>query len=275
MALLGKAGIPADQASYVAVGAGDTFIAGIQQGRIDAGMTTEPTISRLVQSGQGKDVTQRLVNAYAKTLKWMHAHTAAQIADQMPADYYAGSKDLYVSALQNQLQIFGTDCKMPAGGPETVLKVEQNYVSCFKGKTADLSKTYTNDFAAKAAETGAETAHRSGCAVPASTLARLRAAAAGSSGRALHLVLASSFPALFTPAYSSRLERDLSYQRRTRMARRVFQRLGRASLSSMSKCTAPGWGLSSGHRPAASRLDSTMLIASATRSSGTTSAARR
>ena len=185
MALLGKAGISADQAKYVAVGAGDTFIAGIQQGRIDAGMTTEPTISRLIQSGQGKvlvdlrtpastqkalggdypfigifmrtdyvsghkDVTQRLVNAYVKTLKWMHAHTAAQIAAQMPADYYAGNKDLYVSALQSQLQIFGTDCKMPAGGPETVLKVEENYVSSFKGKTADLSRTYTNDFAAKA-----------------------------------------------------------------------------------------------------------------------------
>jgi len=185
MALLGKAGIPADQAKYVAVGAGDTFIAGLQQGRIDAGMTTEPTISRLVQSGQGKvlvdlrtpastrsalggdypfigifmrndyvsghkDVTQRLVNAYVKTLKWMHSHTAAQIADQMPADYYAGDKALYVSALQSQLQIFGTDCKMPAGGPQTVLKIEQDDVSSFKGKTADLNKTYTNSFAAQA-----------------------------------------------------------------------------------------------------------------------------
>ena len=184
MALLGKSGIPSDQAKYVAVGAGDTFIAGLQQGRIDAGMTTEPTISRLVQSGQGKvlvdlrtpaatqaalggdypfigmfmrndyvsghrDVTQRLVNAYTKTLKWMHAHTAAQIADRMPADYYAGNKDLYVSALQNQLQIFGSDCRMPAGGPDTVLKIEQNYVSSFKGKTADLGKTFTNDFAGK------------------------------------------------------------------------------------------------------------------------------
>ena len=185
MALLGKSGISADQAKYVAVGAGNTFIAAIQQQRIDAGMTTEPTISRLVQSGDGKvlvdlrtpastraalggdypfigifmrndyvsghkDATQRLVNAYVKTLKWMHAHTAAQIADKMPADYYAGNKDLYVSALQNQLQIFGTDCKMPSGGPETVLKIEQNYVSSFKGKTADLSKTYTNEFASKA-----------------------------------------------------------------------------------------------------------------------------
>jgi NitT/TauT family transport system substrate-binding protein len=185
-ALLGQKGVPADQVKWVAVGAGNTFIAAINQQRIDAGMTTEPTISRLVQSGQGKvlvdlrtpaatraalggdypfigvfmrtdyvgshrDVTQRLVNAYTKTLKWMHSHTAAQIADKMPADYYAGDKALYVQALQNQLQIFGSNCKMPAGGPENVLKIEQNFVSSFKGKTADVSKTYTNDFANKAA----------------------------------------------------------------------------------------------------------------------------
>jgi NitT/TauT family transport system substrate-binding protein len=185
LALLGKAGIPGDQANFVAVGAGDTFIAAMKQGRIVAGMTTEPTISRLVTSGQGKvlvdlrtpastraalggdfpfigifmkndyvashkDTVQRLVNAYVKTLKWMHAHTAAEIADKMPADYYAGNRDLYVTALQNQLQIFGSDCKMPAAGPDTVLKIEQNYVASFKGKTADLSKTYTNEFASKA-----------------------------------------------------------------------------------------------------------------------------
>lgn len=185
MALLGRAGIPADQAHYVAVGAGNTFIAAIQQQRIDAGMTTEPTISRLLQSGLGKvlvdlrtpestraalggdypfigifarndwvsshkEIAQRLVNAYVKTLRWMKAHSAAEIADQMPADYYAGDKNLYVSALQNQLQIFGSDCKMPPGGPQTVLGIEQNFVATFKGKSANLSQTYTNEFANKA-----------------------------------------------------------------------------------------------------------------------------
>ena len=185
LALLGKANVDSASSHFVAVGAGDTFIAAIKQGRIDAGMTTEPTISRLVQSGDGKvlvdmrtpastraalggdypfigiwartdwvnahkDVSQRLVNAYVKTLKWMTSHSADEIAAKMPPDYLAGNKDLYVSALKNQLQIFGTDCKMPSGGPETVLKVEQNYVANFKGKTADLSKTYTNEFANKA-----------------------------------------------------------------------------------------------------------------------------
>src|SRR5207245_10023017 len=49
-----KNGVAVDQIHPVAVGAGDTFIAALQQGKIDAGMTTEPTISRIVKSGAGK-----------------------------------------------------------------------------------------------------------------------------------------------------------------------------------------------------------------------------
>src|SRR6195256_5327460 len=185
LALLGKAGYKGSDASFVAVGAGNTFIAAIKNGTIDAGMTTEPTITRLLQSGDAKvlidlrtpeltrtalggdypfigifakndwvsshkDAAQRLVNAYVKTLKFIHSHTPAQIADKMPADYYAGNKDLYVTALQNQLSIFGTDCKMPAEGPKTVLDIQQKYVPTFKGKNANLSETYTNEFANKA-----------------------------------------------------------------------------------------------------------------------------
>ena len=184
-ALLGSAGLDPTKSQYVAVGAGDTFIAAIQQHKIAAGMTTYPTISRLVNSGKGKilvslltpadtraalggdypfigifakndwvnsnkDVAQRLVNAYVKTLKFMHSHTAAEIADKMPTDYYAGDKASYVSDLQSQLSIFGTDCKMPAGGPETVQKIQQQFVASYKGKSANLSETYTNDFADKA-----------------------------------------------------------------------------------------------------------------------------
>src|SRR5215471_11572241 len=53
-ALLHKVGIAKDQVHFVPVGAGDTFIAALQQGKIDAGMTTEPTISRILSSGAGK-----------------------------------------------------------------------------------------------------------------------------------------------------------------------------------------------------------------------------
>ena len=184
-AILGTAGVDPTKAQYVAVGAGNTFIAAIQQKKIAAGMTTYPTISRLVNSGKGKilvslltpeatraalggdypfigifakndwvnsnkAVAQRLVNAYVKTLKYIHSHSPDEIASQMPTDYFAGDKPSYVADLKDQLSIFGTDCKMPAGGPETVQKIQQQFVSSYKGKSANLSETYTNEFADKA-----------------------------------------------------------------------------------------------------------------------------
>jgi NitT/TauT family transport system substrate-binding protein len=181
LALLGKAGIAGDQANFVGVGAGDTFIAAMQNGKIDAGMTTEPTISRLIKSGVGtplvdlrtpastraalggdypfisvwlttdyvkahKPIVQRIVNAYVKTLKWIASHSAQEIADKMPADYYAGDKALYVTALAAQKDTFSPDGKMPSSGPPVVADIEAKYISSMKGKTVDLSKTYTNDF---------------------------------------------------------------------------------------------------------------------------------
>jgi sulfonate transport system substrate-binding protein len=185
IALLHKAVLAQDQAHFVPVGAGDTFIAAMQQGKIDAGMTTEPTISRLLASGVGKvlvdlrtpqstqaalggsfpficlfmkndyvnshkDVVQKLVNAYVKTLQWIHTHTADQIAAMMPADYYAGNKDLYVTALQNQLTIFSPDGNMPSDGPQSVLNIENLVNQAVHGKQIDLSTTFTNEFTSKA-----------------------------------------------------------------------------------------------------------------------------
>jgi NitT/TauT family transport system substrate-binding protein len=185
-ALLHNAGIAANQVHFVPVGAGDTFIAALQQGRIDAGMTTEPTISRILSTGVGKvlvdlrspqstqaalggpypfislfmnnsyvnshkDTVQKLVNAYVMTLKWMHTHSAAEIADKMPPDYYAGNKALYVTALQNQMAIFSPDGLMPSGAPQAVLNTEYQSNLVPKDKQIDLSTTYTNEFASKAA----------------------------------------------------------------------------------------------------------------------------
>ncbi len=184
-ALLHKAGITPSQVHFVPVGAGDTFIAALQQGKIDAGMTTEPTISRVLATGAGKvlvdlrtpqstqaalggpypficlfmnnsyvsshqAVVQKLVNAYVKTLKWMQTHTAAQIADMMPTDYYAGNKALYVTALQNQMAIFSPDGVMPAGAPQSVLNTELQSNLIQQGTSIDLNSTYTNQFASNA-----------------------------------------------------------------------------------------------------------------------------
>jgi len=176
-----KNGVAVSDITSVPVGAGNTFIAAIQQGKIDAGMTTEPTISRLLKTGeakvlvdmrsaettrqalggvypaaclymtadwveQHKDETQKLANAFVKTLRYIATHSAEEIAAQMPKDYYAGDKDLYVTALANGKQMFTPDGRMPAGGPETVLQVLSTFDRTVKGRSIDLSKTYTTSF---------------------------------------------------------------------------------------------------------------------------------
>jgi NitT/TauT family transport system substrate-binding protein len=184
VALLDKVGISQDQAHFQPVGAGDTFIAAMQQGSIDAGMTTEPTISRLLATGAAKvlvdlrtpettqaalggsypficlfmkndyvnshkEVVQKLVNSYTKTLQWMHTHTPDEITAQVPVDYYAGDKNLYVAALKSQLSIFSPDGKMPVDGPASVLNIEQKTNQDVNGKKIDLTLTFTNEFVGK------------------------------------------------------------------------------------------------------------------------------
>jgi NitT/TauT family transport system substrate-binding protein len=172
------------------VQAGPTFIAAMQHHNIDCGMTTEPTVSQLVDSGQAKiildmrtaagaraalggvypasslymatdyvnahkDTVQKLVNAYVETLHWIQTHTAEQITDKMPADYYAGTgKAAYVSALHNELGIYDPNGVMPADGPKTVLSVLSAFNPDVKG--VDLSKTYDDSFARQAGLTYAQ-----------------------------------------------------------------------------------------------------------------------
>jgi NitT/TauT family transport system substrate-binding protein len=49
-----KNGVKIGEFTSVAVGAGDTFIAAMKQGQIDAGMRTEPTVSRMLSTGDAK-----------------------------------------------------------------------------------------------------------------------------------------------------------------------------------------------------------------------------
>ncbi|MFC3574913.1 ABC transporter substrate-binding protein [Streptomyces yaanensis] len=181
-----KNGVKVSDFSPVAVGAGPTFISALQQGSIDAGMTTDPTVANVIAKDLGqvlvdmrtpqgsqdalggpypssslymqtdwvnshKETVQKLANAFVKTLQWMSTHTANEIADKMPADYSQGNKTLYASAINSTLPMFTKDGVMPKDGPETVEKVLKAFNPNIKNATIDLSKTYTTEFVEKAA----------------------------------------------------------------------------------------------------------------------------
>jgi NitT/TauT family transport system substrate-binding protein len=186
-----KYGLKPGDVTSLPVGAGNTFIAALMQGKIDGGMTTEPTVSRLLKTGQAKvfidmrtvaatkkvlggtypaasfymqsawvdshrDTAQKLANAFVRTLHFIATHSAAEIADKMPADYWAGDKPMYVKALNDGKGMFTSDGRMPAGGPKTVLAVLAAFSRSVKGKAIDLSRTYTSEFVVAANKTAAK-----------------------------------------------------------------------------------------------------------------------
>lgn len=62
-------GVKSSEITPVPVGAGATFIAAMKQSRIDAGMTTEPTISRLLATGDAKILVD--LRTSEATKKWL------------------------------------------------------------------------------------------------------------------------------------------------------------------------------------------------------------
>jgi NitT/TauT family transport system substrate-binding protein len=180
-----KAGLKPNEITTVPVGAGDTLITALQQGKIVAGMTTEPTISRAVKMGiakvgidlrtpettraalggdypascvymdagwlaQNKEAAQKVVNAVVKTLKWIASHSPEEITDQMPKDYLAGERDLYVQGLRESKAMFSPDGLMPDSAPESVFAVLSAFNPSVQGKKIDLSKTFTTEFVTRA-----------------------------------------------------------------------------------------------------------------------------
>ncbi|MBB3178309.1 MULTISPECIES: ABC transporter substrate-binding protein [unclassified Variovorax] len=185
--LADRQGVATKDYSLLPVGAGNTFVAAMKQDRIQAGMTTEPTVSEMLKTGDAKvlvdlrtekdtaaalgglypaasfyvqntwaeshkEQAAKLAHAFARTMEYIQTHSAEEIAEKMPRDYYGSDKALYVQALAASLPMFTADAKMPAGGPETVLKVLSTYKPLIKSKNIDLSKTYTNAYLAASAK---------------------------------------------------------------------------------------------------------------------------
>ncbi len=179
--LVTKGGGNTGQYTPVPVGAGNTLIVAMQQNRIDAAVTTEPTVSRLQKMGLAHvlvdmrtaagtrgalggtypaacvytradyarthhDAVQRAVSAFVKTLEYLQSHGASAIADRMPEDYYVGDKPLYLAALGASMNMFNPTGVMPPDGPPTVLKVLASFNKELDPAKIDLKKTYTDEF---------------------------------------------------------------------------------------------------------------------------------
>lgn len=182
-----RAGLKEGDYTLLPVEAGNSFIVAMTQDKIQAGMTTEPTVSRMVTTGQAKvlidlrspestakvlggtypaaclfmqtswvnahpETTQKLVNVFVKTLRYIATHSGEQIAAQMPSDYYAGDQALYVHALNDGKVMFTSDGMMPSDGPKTVLNVLSTFNHNVHDASINLGLTYTTKFVGNAAK---------------------------------------------------------------------------------------------------------------------------
>jgi NitT/TauT family transport system substrate-binding protein len=167
----------------IAAGAGDTMVAAIQHGSVVCGMTTQPTVTAIEKLGIGysafdlattagvqkwlggyvptagvlaltswvdanKATVQKVVDALVATMHWVNTHSAAQIADAMPAAFVSNSlitKAEYITALAQDKSQFLPDGMMPADGPQVVEQIGR-MGGTITG-SPDLSTTYTNSFA--------------------------------------------------------------------------------------------------------------------------------
>lgn len=178
-----KSGVDPKDYTTVAVGAGSTFLTGLQRGSIDAGMTTDPTVETVLNQGAGKvlldmrteqgteqalgglypasslymncdyvqknpQTVQKVADAFVKTLGWINSHSAADIAAKMPTEYAGGDMATYTKSIDATKGIFTADGKMPQGGPDTVLNVLGSFSPVVQPKkdSIDLTKTYTTKF---------------------------------------------------------------------------------------------------------------------------------
>jgi NitT/TauT family transport system substrate-binding protein len=178
--------VTSSQFTRLGVGAGSTFLAALQHGKIVCGMTTQPTVNAIETQNIGysaldlaspkgvkrwlggfwptasvlasrswvnsnKATVQKVVDALVATMHWIHTHSAADIAGHMPADFVSNqltTKSDYVNALAKDKGQFLPNGIMPSTGPQVVYNVEK-----FAGKitgNVNLPSTYTNAFAIKA-----------------------------------------------------------------------------------------------------------------------------
>jgi NitT/TauT family transport system substrate-binding protein len=151
-----KAGLKPSDAAIIGVGSGASAVAAMKKGEIDVISHLDPVIAKLEADGdiqilidtrteagtrelfggsnpaatlytkkdfieKNPQTTQRLVNAFVKTLKWLETAKPEDVAATVPEEYYLGDKPLYLKAVQNSLESYSRSGIIPMIGMQSVL----------------------------------------------------------------------------------------------------------------------------------------------------------
>jgi NitT/TauT family transport system substrate-binding protein len=183
--VLSRAGVKANEVSYVGVGNSAGALSALRSGQIDAMSNTDPVMTMLEQKGDVKIISdtrtlkgtqdvfggpmpaaclyahtefvqrnpntcQAMANAIVHGLKWLQTAGPSDIIKTVPESYLLGDRALYLASFNKVREAISLDGIMPDEGARTALKALASFEPSVRPEKVDLAKTYTNEFARRA-----------------------------------------------------------------------------------------------------------------------------
>jgi NitT/TauT family transport system substrate-binding protein len=183
--MMTQAGLKPDDASFIGTGSGNTVVAAVKRGEVDAISNADPMINILDRDGAVKIVAdtrtlegtkavyggpypaavlyastayieknpntvQALVSAFVRGLKWVQSHSPEEIAKVMPEEYALGDKAIFIQSIKTNMPAYSPDGRFTREAAETAYKVLKAFDPNVQGATIDLAKTYMDKFVDKA-----------------------------------------------------------------------------------------------------------------------------
>lgn len=183
--VLARAGVRADEVTFVGVGTSIGALRAFRTGEIDALSNIDPVMTVLEKSSEIRIVSdtrslkgardvfggpmpaaclyaplsfierhprtcQALANAVVHALKWLQTAGPSDIIKAVPEAYMLGDRGLYLAAFTKVRDALAVDGLMPDAGPATALRSLALVDELVRAKRIDLASTYTNEFALRA-----------------------------------------------------------------------------------------------------------------------------
>ena len=185
---MAKAGLKAEDASFIGVGGGASAVAAMKKGEIDLISHLDPVIAKLEADGDivtlidtrtekgTKELfgatnpaaclyvrqdtiekkpaeVQAVVNGLYKALKWIDKATPEQVAAAVPEQYHLGDKALYMKAVQASKDAYSKTGVMAPEGMAAVANMLKTLDKGMATANVDVAKTFNPAFVTKAAAT--------------------------------------------------------------------------------------------------------------------------
>ncbi len=179
--LLLREGVKLEEVSETGIGMAAAAIVAMESGKVDAAVMADPAFSllegrkgrlRVLSDTRTADGVERafgareypaavlystaewmaanraaaeaLARAVRRSLAWMQQSKPEEIAAKMPPEFAGGDVALYTASIGRAMPMYSRDGRMPAGGPETVLRALRPVLPKVAAAQIDLADTFVD-----------------------------------------------------------------------------------------------------------------------------------